>query len=970
MDTTIFCPNCQRFIGPCDKCEHCHWVRPAQPSSLGRIKWKARLGAEEPVPGMPSFPARITASDDLLFIPTENGDVVALDAETGQIAWRRTIRPDRKLRTNAVAVWRDVILIGAENLVELPSRDRELLAWRTTTGEDAWTWPTTDDSLSIPLVHQDVAYFSSSEPQVYAFDLVTRRLRWVVPALPWSSDPPAISGEVIVVPSHGPEVAAYSLENGKRLWTFGADDKQNESLHYQPAVTSDTAYLAGWGKRVYAVDVASGRLRWRFEVERGFTCAPILASNKILLGVKDYRLPDGDRKPGYCLYALDAASGQLAWQFRTDKHIYISPAVSGDMILLGADHRRLHVLDACDGHEVWQMSFQEKLRAGPCVLGDHVAAGQRNGDIICVQWKVGPPARLPPDALLNMGKPLEAAESFALQGDYQAAARLFAEHSRPQYAAALYLEANLLDKAAEIYAQQQDLDTAVDLYRRTGNRRGEADVLALQEKHAEAAPLYEGIGNLDLAVREYIAADRVGYAAQLLRKAGRKQEAARLYRSLNQDDLAAETRVEAGDYRGAAEAFQRMGKPEVAAGVLAQGGLLAEAATLHEQIGHSALAADLYAQAGQVARALALYEELQDWKHAAELAEATHDLPRLADALTRLGQTARAAQMYEQAGLLERALGLYESLAQWGKVEQIAGRLEQWGRQARALSQIGLVSQAGEAYERAAEQLQARTPEATEELALVYEAAARCYAEDENTRRYRFCRDKVCQYRQLPNLIGQFELGGPFYQDEFNEVRIVVRNVGYSPARNVLVVGTSSKFSLDVSEHSAMAARITALAPQQDKTIVICLKPQSGALGRVMLYVTLGYLDMAGQKHKEEFIQRVEVVGRDEKLAAIGRQIPAAVTPPGGATAEDRLTESVQERLRSEMSLKLYDVLMTYFSDNELRDLCFRLSISYENLPGEGKAAKARELVAYHERRSLVSQLVEILHELRPNAQW
>ena len=970
MNAVIFCPHCDRFVGQRDGCEHCNWVRPTQPSPLGRIKWEARLSVQEPVPGMPPFPARISASQGLLFIPTENGDVVALDAKTGQVAWQRTLRPDRKLRTNAVAVWRDVILIGAEHLADLPTRDRALLAWQAVTGQDAWSWPTTGDCLSVPFVHGNIACFSSSEPKLYALDLVTRQLYWSEPALTWSSEPPVVADQVIVVPSRGPMVTTYSLNTGERLWTFEADDKETEWLHYQPVVTSDTAYLAGWGKRVYAVDLASGQLRWKFQVVRGLTCAPVLAGDKILLGVKDYRPSDnslkatGERKPGYSLYAVDAASGQLAWQFRTDKHIHISPAVSGEAILVGADHRRLHVLDSRDGREVWQTTLPEKLRAGPCVLGDQVVVGQRDGTIVCLQWQVEPPPCLHPDELLAMGKPLEAAESLALQGQYELAARLFAEHDQLEHAASLYLEANLLAQAAEVYVQQQNLDAALSLYRQMGDRRGEADVLALQGKHTEAAAVYEEIGNVDLAVQEYITSDRAGYAAQLLRKAGRKQEAAQLYRSLNQGELAAETLVEAGDYKGAAEAFQCIGKPEVAAGALVQGGLLAEAAALYEQLGRLPLAADLYAQAGQTELAMALYEKLQDWKRVAELAETTGDLPRMANALAQLGQTARAAQVYEQAGQLDRALELYESLAQWDRVEQVAGRLEQWERQARSLVQIGLVSQAGEAYERAAAQLETSQPDVSEELARLYEAAAQCYVEDEDARRQQICWDKVCQYRQWPNLRGRFEFSRPFCQNEFNQINLVVQNVGYGVARSVMIKKIGAKFQLDMSESET--ASVTRLAQQQDRTISLSLQPKPDVLGRVMLRVTLSYQTKSGQEHEQEFAQMVEVLGRDEKIAAIRQQ-----TPPGGITPLHAMYTPEEKAAEGDVDLvKLRDGLAAHFNEGELRDLSFELGVDYDDLPGEGKTAKARELVVYHERRGLVRKLAERCYQLRPSVSW
>lgn len=60
--------------------------------------------------------------------------------------------------------------------------------------------------------------------------------------------------------------------------------------------------------------------------------------------------------------------------------------------------------------------------------------------------------------------------------------------------------------------------------------------------------------------------------------------------------------------------------------------------------------------------------------------------------------------------------------------------------------------------------------------------------------------------------------------------------------------------------------------------------------------------------------------------------------------------------------VELLKFLREKFSDHELRDLCFELAIDYESLGGEGKVAKARELVAFCERR-------DRLIELEQNAQ-
>ena len=60
---------------------------------------------------------------------------------------------------------------------------------------------------------------------------------------------------------------------------------------------------------------------------------------------------------------------------------------------------------------------------------------------------------------------------------------------------------------------------------------------------------------------------------------------------------------------------------------------------------------------------------------------------------------------------------------------------------------------------------------------------------------------------------------------------------------------------------------------------------------------------------------------------------------------------------------KLRQILVKYFSESELRDLCFDLRVDYESLPGEGKGDKARELVTYSERHGRIFELSEIVEE-------
>jgi formylglycine-generating enzyme required for sulfatase activity/nucleoside phosphorylase len=92
----------------------------------------------------------------------------------------------------------------------------------------------------------------------------------------------------------------------------------------------------------------------------------------------------------------------------------------------------------------------------------------------------------------------------------------------------------------------------------------------------------------------------------------------------------------------------------------------------------------------------------------------------------------------------------------------------------------------------------------------------------------------------------------------------------------------------------------------------------------------------------------------------------AATIPPTRAThaarhAVPQLTPAENEQTR------LRKLLAEKFSQEELRTLCFDLGIDYEDLPGEGHEAKARDLIAHCKRHDRLSEVVSYIQTVRPD---
>ena len=122
-------------------------------------------------------------------------------------------------------------------------------------------------------------------------------------------------------------------------WAFDTGTKRG--LEATPIVVDGVMYTSGVAGRVYALDAATGTLKWRFEpqvdlqVVRGSCCDQVNRGVAVWRGKVYVGALDG------WLYALDAASGKVLWKadtFVDRKRGYTStgaPQVAGDVVVIG-----------------------------------------------------------------------------------------------------------------------------------------------------------------------------------------------------------------------------------------------------------------------------------------------------------------------------------------------------------------------------------------------------------------------------------------------------------------------------------------------------------------------------------------------------------------------------------------------------------------------------------------------------------
>lgn len=68
--------------------------------------------------------------------------------------------------------------------------------------------------------------------------------------------------------------------------------------------------------------------------------------------------------------------------------------------------------------------------------------------------------------------------------------------------------------------------------------------------------------------------------------------------------------------------------------------------------------------------------------------------------------------------------------------------------------------------------------------------------------------------------------------------------------------------------------------------------------------------------------------------------------------------------------LQLYRKMEPVFNESELQEACFELGVGYEDLNGNNRLDKLRELITYMERRQRLLDLVTLCQTKRPRLNW
>ena len=221
--------------------------------------------------------------------------------------------------------------------------DGEVVALDADTGKVRWKVKTAPTESS-PLVVGGLVYVGDWSGKVYALSAKTGRVVWTYQTGNKVKDGVAYAGGRVYFGSYDTHVYALNARTGKLVWRTGAQQRLGATgtFYSTPAVAYGRVYIGSTDGKMYSFGETSGKLRWSHGTGSYVYASPAVWNSRVYAGSYNGTF-----------YAWDAATGDVSWKFRTNGSISGSAVVINGVVYVSTFGGRTYGLDARTGKLLW-----------------------------------------------------------------------------------------------------------------------------------------------------------------------------------------------------------------------------------------------------------------------------------------------------------------------------------------------------------------------------------------------------------------------------------------------------------------------------------------------------------------------------------------------------------------------------------------------------------------------------------------
>lgn len=147
-------------------------------------------------------------------------------------------------------------------------------------------------------------------------------------------------------------------------WTYKADEVERTAITGSPIIAGNTVYVADGKGTLHALDLQTGKPRWKYHTGDSFAATPLVYQGKVLIG-----------DLSGVFHAVSVETGQKVWTLDTESPINASANAIESRVLFANDGAMMFCVSALDGKVLWKATGGDRVNSAPAI-GPAPATGQ------------------------------------------------------------------------------------------------------------------------------------------------------------------------------------------------------------------------------------------------------------------------------------------------------------------------------------------------------------------------------------------------------------------------------------------------------------------------------------------------------------------------------------------------------------------------------------------------------------------
>ena len=157
-----------------------------------------------------------------------------------------------------------------------------------------------------------------------------------------------------------------------------------------PAVANGTVYVGSGDGQLYALQLATGDRKWRYDAGSAVGSSPAVGGGLVYATARDGSIFAVDASTGTRRWRLTTRPDlPLPWGHESGDYFLSSPAYVDGTIVVGAGDGGVYALDAATGKQRWRAQTEGRVRASPAVANGRVYAASFDGRVYCFDLTTG-----------------------------------------------------------------------------------------------------------------------------------------------------------------------------------------------------------------------------------------------------------------------------------------------------------------------------------------------------------------------------------------------------------------------------------------------------------------------------------------------------------------------------------------------------------------------------------------------------